>query len=140
MKINNFLQETNDALNSGLQNEQQEIDNHVEPIENEPQEVNRPWNQSHVMATNIEDINLPTVIRPVKPYSRKREKPTFGDQTTSQQAISDDLSFLRACSTPLGPKDKSRASLPQVKTFFKIKKYIRVNLLYYWIILISLYE
>jgi len=132
MKINNFLQETNDALNSGLQNDQQEIDNHVEPIENEPQEVNRPWNQSHVMATNIEDINLPTVIRPVKPYSRKREKPTFADQSTSKQAISNDLSFLWACSTPLGQKDKSRASPPQVKTLFEIMKYIRVNLLYYF--------
>jgi len=131
MKIINFLQATNDEHNSGLQNDQEENDNHVAPIENEPQEVNRPLNQSHVMATNIEDINLPTVIRPVKPFSQKREKPTVADQGTSQQAISDDLSFLRACSTPLGPKDKSRASLPQVKTLFEILKYIRVNLLYY---------
>jgi len=134
-----MLQEMYDEQNSGLEidlepndddnaaaieNDNQPVapiedDNHdVAAIENEAQVVNPPQIQTHVVAPNIEQINIQTVIRPVRPFSRKREKAKIPDQYASQQATLDDQASRRACSTPIASKDTSAASQSQVETLF----------------------
>lgn len=128
-----MLQEINDEQNSGLEIDLEpndddnaaaiENDNQpVAPIEDDNHDVaaieNEAQVQKHVVAPNIEQINIQTVIRPVRPFSRKREKEKIPDQYASQQATLDDQASRRACSTPIASKNSSATSQSQVETLF----------------------